>query len=90
MSVELVQLKGLYEKLKDRWEELSNNYNLEKKKEEFLLLEKEREKKGFWNPKEDKEKFEKWNTLSSDIEKIKKIESKFSELETIFELLENK
>ena len=88
MSVELGQLKELYEKLKEKWEDLCNKYNLKEKEEEFKLLEKEREKKGFWHPKEDKEKFEKWNILSTDIEKIREIENKFSELETIFELLE--
>lgn len=88
MSVEINQLKENLSKLKNQWEGIYRNYNLEKKKEEFALLEKEREKKGFWNMKEDKEKFEKWNTLNDEISKIKEIENKFSEIETIFELLE--
>ena len=69
MSVEPGQLKELYEKLKEKWENLCNKYNLKKKEEEFKLLEKEREKKGFWHPKEDKEKFEKWNILSTEKDK---------------------
>jgi len=35
MSVELGQLKELYEKLKEKWEDLCNNYNLEREKRTF-------------------------------------------------------
>ncbi|HOV21887.1 MAG TPA: peptide chain release factor 2 [bacterium] len=89
MNTELIQLKEHFEKLKGIWEELKLTYDFKKKQDEFINEDKEREKKGFWNPKEDKEKIEKWTKLNSEIEKIKEINNMFSEVETILELLKN-
>ena len=87
-------MEGLVEKIKvirETWETIEKKFDVEEERKRFVLLEKEREKKGFWNVMEedDKKKMEQWNDLQGKIESVEEIKRKISNLETFEELLSN-
>ncbi|MCD6407950.1 peptide chain release factor 2 [bacterium] len=87
--MEIAQIKEKFMDLKNKWEEIKEKFGVEKEREKFEELEKERQKKGFWNVniKEEKEKMELWNNLNEKIREVDEIEKKIENLETVFELI---
>ena len=81
------ELKNKLEQIKKDWERLKEKFNIEEEKKKFEVLENERRKKGYWNPKKDSEKMKKWAIMNERIRKIEEIERDIQEVETINELL---
>ncbi len=73
--------------LQEQLEDMKRNFGIEAKRSEFSVLETEREKKGFWNVREDREKMDRWNSLNEKISGIDGIAEKFENLNTVIELL---
>jgi len=75
------------EKLKREWKDIQEKFGVQKQCATYLELEAERQKKGFWNPRQDREKMETWNRLHQQVELIETIEKNLVTLETIRDLL---
>ncbi|MCM8757148.1 MAG: peptide chain release factor 2 [Candidatus Omnitrophica bacterium] len=79
--------QAVLENLRIQLDVLKQKLGLDKQKEIFLELEAERQKKGFWNPRVDQEKMERWNRLSQQFQTIESIEKGLENLEAVTELL---
>ncbi len=87
MRNEINQMKDRYLILNKQWNKTKENFGIAEQRKEFDILEKEREKKGFWNVREDKEKMERWNILNERLADADAIDRKIENLGTIIELL---
>ncbi|MCM8830081.1 MAG: peptide chain release factor 2 [Candidatus Omnitrophica bacterium] len=87
MGIEINQMKEKYREIKERWEEMKRNFDIPSLHKEFLSLNEERAKKGFWDPRNEKEKMDRWNILNDKISAVKEIDGKLDELMTVIELL---
>ncbi len=87
MKVEIDQMKEKYSRLLSNFEKTKETFGIKGKRAEFSALEEERAKKGFWNPRDDREKMDRWNALSEKLNAVKEIDNRLEHLNTIIELL---
>lgn len=87
MSIEINQMKEKYKEISVRWEGIKAKFDIPSLQKEFLTLDGERAKKGFWDPRTEKDKMERWDLLNDKISSVKEIDSKLDELKTVIELL---
>ncbi|MDD3725804.1 MAG: peptide chain release factor 2 [Candidatus Ratteibacteria bacterium] len=87
MSIDLNQMKEKYKEIRDRWEDIKEKFDIPSLQKEFLSLDEEQAKKGFWDPKNEKGKMDRWNLLSEKLSAVKEIDNKIDELKTVIELL---
>jgi len=87
MKIEINQMKDRYNEIVARWEDIKRRFDISTIKQEFFALEEERKKKGFWDPRIEKYKMERWNILNERISDIEEIDKKIENLKTIIELL---
>lgn len=87
MKTEIIQMKDKCSALVKGWEDIKKNFGIAGQRGEFAVLEKEREKKGFWNVREDREKMDRWNALNERITDVDTVDKKIENLNAIIELL---
>lgn len=87
MSIEINQMKEKYNEISKVWDELKKRFDIPSLIEEFSSLDEERSRKGFWDPRNEKEKMERWTLLNDKVTAIKEIDRKIEELKTVIELL---
>ena len=87
MSIEISQMKDRYREILEKWDIMKKRFDITSVHQEFLSLEDERKKKGFWDPRTEKEKMDRWNALSDRISAMEEIDKKIENLKTIIELL---
>lgn len=82
-----IALKAKFSQLMASFDGMKAKLNWPEKEKRFAELNEEKNKKGYWDPKSDREKMNEWNTLMSLAEKIHNIEDNISHYRTIEELL---
>lgn len=87
MSIEINQMTEKYKDISKKWEDMKKKFDIPSINKDFLSLEEERAKKGFFDPRIEKDKMERWNLMSDKISAVKEIDSKLEELNTVLELL---
>jgi peptide chain release factor 2 len=81
-------LKEKSEQLKTIFEDIKKRISWDQQEKKLAELEKEKNQKGYWDPKTDAEKIEQWNCLIERREKISSIEKAFENFFAIIELIE--
>lgn len=89
MKTEISQMRDRCQALSKEWQKTRDNLGIDGLREEFSVLEKEREKKGFWNVREDREKMDRWNLLNEQLSDADALDKKIENLKAIIELLSN-
>jgi peptide chain release factor 2 len=87
VKTEIAQMKDRYLMLNEQWSKMKENFGIAEQRKEFEVLEKEREKKGFWNARDDQKKMDRWNTLNERVSDADAVDKKIENLNTIIELL---
>ncbi|MBN1445598.1 MAG: peptide chain release factor 2 [Candidatus Omnitrophica bacterium] len=80
-------MKDKHSELSAVFEKIKETFGITEARAEFSALEEERKKKGFWNPRDDRGKMERWNSLSGKLADTEEIGKKLEHLNTIIELL---
>jgi len=89
VKTEIAQMKDKCLALSKELEKTMKNFGIDAMRNEFILLDKEREKKGFWNVRDDRQKMDKWNVLNEKLSGADAIRAKIENLTAIIELLSN-
>ncbi|MCX8082649.1 MAG: peptide chain release factor 2 [bacterium] len=85
--MEINQMRDKYKEIVEIWEGIKNKFDIPSLHKEFLLLEEERAKKGFWDPRIERDKMDRWNLLNERVSSVMEIDRKIDNLKTIIELL---
>lgn len=75
--------------LRQEFEEIKNKIMWQQELKKLEDLERERDLKGYWDPKADTEKMNEWNKLVGKRDKIARIEKMFENFFTILELIQD-
>jgi peptide chain release factor 2 len=78
-----------FESLKDAFQQIKTKIKFDDKIKEFTSLEEEKNKKGYWDPKSDKEKMERWIYLNEFIEQLNIFNKKIEDFNTIEDLIKD-
>jgi len=87
MSAEINLITEKLNVFEKSWADIKDKFGLVEDRAEFLLLDGEMNKKGFWNVKEDREKMDRWNLLNERISAAESIDKKLENIKTLLDLL---
>jgi len=87
MKVEITHMKEKHAELSAYFNKLKETFGMSAARAEFSALEEERKTKGFWNPRDEREKMERWNSLNGKLSDAGEIAKKLEHLNTVIELL---
>lgn len=76
-----------FHRLREEYREMKSKFRLDAKRERLKQLGEEELRKGYWDPRTDREKMEQWSRLSNLLQHAETVESKIAELSAIEELL---
>lgn len=82
-----ITLKTKFESLKMAFEQIKIKIHFDDKIKEFSSLDEEKNKKGYWDPRLDKEKMEHWVSLGEFIGQLNTFKQKIDDFNTIEALL---